>query len=157
MHPEQIAIAENTETRIVLNLFECKIEGLMECFRTLIFFLISIVSTYAYSSTTKVTEATANEVLTLAAGAISRVEEGRIFFKSDAIHIIDGQIYLEDSEGLLIEIPVIESINGELSIEWGCPEILVYECINCKSWFSSRPAKCSVCGGTSFRPKLVVP
>ncbi|MCB1081322.1 MAG: hypothetical protein KDK69_05810, partial [Chlamydiia bacterium] len=46
----------------------------------LIFFFISIVSTYAYSSITKVTEATANEVLTLAAGAISRIYSN--YFKS---------------------------------------------------------------------------
>jgi len=111
-----------------------------------------------YSSTPKVSETVINEILTQAIDSVSRVEDGRIYFKPDAVQIIDSEINIECPLGYYIKIPSIESGGEELFLTISAgPEVLVYECTSCKTWFSSRPAKCSVCGGTSFQSKLVVP
>lgn len=116
--------------------------------------IMTIVYTSAYSLTTKVSDDVTNDILELANDAIDHIEENRVYFKPNVIQIIDSQIYVECSSGCFLQIPLIESINGELFITLSNAEKVVYECTKCgRRYYPCPPSRCS-CGSVSFKPKL---
>ena len=122
----------------------------------MISFLITIIHIPVYSLTTKISDVTASEIFDVASDSINRIEAGRVYFKPNAVQIIDSEIYIECACGYSMPIPIIESMNRELFITLSSPEKVVYECTKCgKKYYPNPPARCS-CGSTSFKSKIDV-
>lgn len=81
--------------------------------------------------------------------SISRIEEGKIFLKSNKLHFYEDKIYLEDIHGGAIAIPSIFSCENGLYLKGDGFNIFnQWKCSKCKKWNHNvdDPTHCRHCG-----------
>lgn len=87
-----------------------------------------------------------------AQSSIERIEEGKVFLKSDKVCLYRGAIYIEGEQGEAIAVPAIHSNESGLFMQAGEKRrpTPIWICKKCTKVHYYEPRTCEQCDNTTF-------
>jgi len=115
-------------------------------------FLMAIVGYFLpVHSNTNQFQDTLDDIFHHAQTSIDRIEEGKVFFHPEKIHICDGKLYIEAKTGKLIAIPGIFSSDSGLFLQLDNQKTSqIWICKKCTWRHYYEPQECERCDGRVF-------